>query len=56
MAFAKEFTTEKIRNLAVLGHGGSGKTALIDALCFVAGTSKRHGDPAEGHALTMHSP
>ena len=56
MAFAKEFTTEKIRNLAVLGHGGSGKTALIDALCFVAGTSKRHGDPAEGQALTMHSP
>jgi elongation factor G len=56
MAFAKEFTTEKIRNLAVLGHGGSGKTALVDALCFVAGTSKRHGDPAEGQALTMHSP
>ena len=56
MAFAKEFTTEKIRNLAVLGHGGSGKTALVDALCFVAGTSKRHGDPAEGQALTMHAP
>ena len=56
MAFAKEFATEKIRNLAVLGHGGSGKTALIDALCFVSGTSKRHGDPAEGHALTMHTP
>ncbi len=56
MAFAKEFTTEKIRNLAVLGHGGSGKTALIDALCFVAGTSRRHGDPAEGQALTMHTP
>lgn len=56
MASAKEFTTEKIRNVAVLGHGGSGKTALIDALCFVAGTSKRHGDPAEGHALTMHTP
>ena len=56
MASAKEFTTEKIRNVAVLGHGGSGKTALIDALCFVAGTSKRHGDPAEGQALTMHTP
>ena len=56
MAFAKEFTTEKIRNVAVLGHGGSGKTALVDALCFVAGTSKRHSDPAEGQALTMHTP
>ena len=56
MAFAKEFTTEKIRNVAVLGHGGSGKTALIDGLCFVAGTSKRHEDPAQGQALTMYTP
>lgn len=56
MAAAKEFAPEKIRNVAVLGHGGSGKTALIDAMCFVSGTSKRHGDPAEGQALTMHTP
>jgi elongation factor G len=56
MASAKEFTTEKIRNVAVLGHGGSGKTALVDAMAFVAGTSKRHGDPTEGQALTMHTP
>ncbi|HCR04300.1 MAG TPA: elongation factor G, partial [Gemmatimonadetes bacterium] len=56
MAFAKEFTTEKIRNVAVLGHGGSGKTALIDGLCFTAGTSKRHEDPALGQALTMYTP
>ena len=56
MASAKEFTTEQIRNVAVLGHGGSGKTALVDALCFVAGTSKRHQDPASGEALTMHTP
>ena len=56
MASAREFTTEKIRNVAVLGHGGSGKTALVDALCFVAGTSKRHSDPSEGQALTMHTP
>jgi elongation factor G len=56
MASAKEYTTERIRNVAVLGHGGSGKTALIDALSFVAGTSKKHSDPAEGSALTMHTP
>ena len=56
MASAKEFPTEKIRNVAVLGHGGSGKSSLIDAMCFVAGTSKRHGSVNEGTALTMHTP
>lgn len=56
MASAKEYATDRIRNVAVLGHGSSGKTSLIDSLCFVAGTSKRHGDVDEGQALTMHTP
>ncbi len=56
MASAKEYPTDRIRNVVVLGHGGSGKTALVDALCFVSGTSKRHGSPADGTALTMHAP
>ncbi len=56
MASAKEYATERIRNVVVLGHGGCGKTSLIDALCYVAGTSKRQGNVAEGHALTMHTP
>lgn len=56
MASAKEYTTDRIRNVAVLGHGSSGKTTLIDSLCFVAGTSKRLGDVNEGSALTMHTP
>ncbi|HET9947621.1 MAG TPA: elongation factor G [Longimicrobiales bacterium] len=56
MASAKEYPTERIRNVVVVGHGGSGKTSLIDALCFVSGTSKRHGNVNEGSALTMHTP
>jgi elongation factor G len=56
MASAKEYPTDRIRNVAVLGHGGSGKTALVDALCYVAGSTTRHGDPDEGTALTMHTP
>ncbi len=56
MATAKEYSTDRIRNIAVLGHGGSGKTTLIDALCFVAGSSRRHGKVGEGTALTMYSP
>ena len=56
MASAKEYTTDNIRNVVVLGHGGAGKTSLIDSLCWTAGSSKRKGNVAEGHALTMYTP
>ncbi len=56
MAAAREYPTDRIRNVAILGHGGAGKTSLVDAMCFVSGTSKRHGSVDEGHALTMHTP
>ena len=56
MAFAKEYTTDKIRNVAVLGHGGAGKTSLIDALCYTAGSTKRKGNVDDGSALTMYTP
>jgi len=56
MASAKEYPTDRIRNVAVLGHGSCGKTTLVDALCYAAGTSTRRGDVEEGHALTMTTP
>ena len=56
MPSAQEYSTDRIRNIAVLGHGGSGKSSLVDALCFVAGTSKRRGSVDDGNALTMHAP
>ncbi len=55
-AAAKEYPTERIRNVAVVGHGGSGKTTLVDALCFATGTARRKGNIEEGHALTMTTP
>jgi elongation factor G len=40
----------------VVGHGGAGKTTLVDACCHTAGTSRRHGSSADGTALTMFTP
>lgn len=55
MSAARPYPSSNIRNVVVLGHGGSGKTALIDALCFATGTSRRHGSVRDGTALTMYA-
>ncbi|MEP6901092.1 MAG: elongation factor G [Actinomycetota bacterium] len=48
----KAFTTENIRNLAVIGHGDAGKTQLIASLLHVAGTTSRWGKVDEGTTMT----
>jgi len=55
MSSAKTYPSTHIRNVVVQGHGGSGKSTLIDALCFVTGTTRRHGNVKDGTALTMYS-
>jgi elongation factor G len=52
----REYTSDRIRNVAVVGHGASGKTSLVDALAFVAGSSKRHGSVKDGTSLTDYTP
>jgi elongation factor G len=56
MASAPSFTTDRLRNVVLVGHGGAGKTTLVDACAHTAGSSRRHGSSADGTALTMFTP
>ena len=48
----KAFSTENIRNLAVIGHGDAGKTQLVSSMLHVAGTTHRWGKVDEGTTVT----
>ncbi len=43
-----EYTTEKIRNIVLLGHGSSGKTSLAEAMLFQSGAVNRMGRVEDG--------
>lgn len=48
----KAYRTEWIRNVGVVGHGGTGKTQLVSALLYTAGMTDRLGRTADGTAVT----
>jgi elongation factor G len=48
----KVYDAASIRNVAVVGHGGSGKTQLVSALLFDAGMVTRLGKVDEGNTVT----
>ena len=45
-------TTEDVRNVALAGHGASGKTTLADALLFQAKAVERRGSPDDGTSVS----
>ncbi len=46
------FDVEKIRNIAVIAHGGAGKTSLVEAMLFDAGATDRMGNVEDGSTVT----
>ena len=44
----------KLRNLAVVGHRGAGKTSLVEAMLFAAGAKNRLGSVADGTTTMDH--
>ena len=48
----KVYRTDEIRNVVLLGHGGSGKTSLAEAMAYVSGVTSRMGKIADGNTIS----
>ena len=52
----KEYPAEKIRNIALVGHSGTGKTSLTEAMLFAAGATTRLGKIEDGSTVSDWDP
>ncbi len=52
----KQYTSNRIKNIVLLGHSGSGKTSLAEAMLFNAGVINRIGSIAEGNTVSDFDP
>ena len=50
------YTVNSIRNICLLGHSGSGKTALAESLLYMTGAIDRIGKNADGNTACDYDP
>ncbi len=50
------YTAKAIRNICLLGHSGSGKTALAESLLYMTGAIDRMGKNADGNTVCDYDP
>ena len=52
----KEFETQELRNVGIIGHGDCGKTSLAAAMLYVSGAVNRLGKVESGNTVTDFDP
>ena len=55
-AFMKNYNAKTIRNVALTGHAGSGKTSLVEAMYYLAYQADRLGKIADGNTVSDFDP
>lgn len=52
----RDYLAHEVRNVAVLGHSGAGKTAVLESMLFFTKASERFGRTSEGSSLIDYDP